>query len=707
MKIGKTLSLIREDAGFNQKQLAKKMGVSTSRVSRIESEIIPLNEKELDEFLNAVASSKAKDFSKYIKQRWSKVPKPSFFHPSMRSLQLAEMSLNKIDALKREIAPNSVFFRELEMHASTLKKEAEYLTSVDHTIACIGSIGVGKTTAICGFSSLKANDKPVLHTGGGRSTVCEVQIQQGPQYGILIEPLPEEELYKYIYDFCDYLLSKDTEKFLEAENFSLNVEIERCIRNMASLVVQRKKVDDEYQKIDQAMDLLDELRNNGDFSDDKLSDEFKMQVLLRLNIDSRRRTELWYAEGNDDDPKEWLRKNYFNINHGRHPDFVIPKRITVNIPEPILSHQELNLTIVDTKGVDETAKREDLEFHLNDDRALTICCSKFLDAPDETTRTLIERAIESGIKDRLEHELTVMVLPRSDEAVSVNTFDGVPIEDEKEGYQIREDEIMSDLMKYDLRGLPILFFNEKSDSPGAVKEFIIRRVSSIRNNHEKRIHDVAKTVKKVEENVNDAQAQAAYSEVLKTITAWINTHKEIRPIGKVHTKLTETILEKGTHASSVRASINRYGSWYNLDYYYQIGFGTRSETVGTIHEMISDMYSNIDTMLAREDLKPAHEFLYELKLYCKEEAENLFKRVQAIGKDIFREKLQRRDDLWSELQDRWGKGPGYKREISQKTDNWFNEEEQKKAHHMIQKNIAKSWSDLLSKIEDLARGIFE
>ncbi len=712
MKVGKILSVIREDAGINQKQLAEKMEISTSRVSRIESEIIPLDDKELDKYLKAVSSPKAKDFSDYLKQKWSKTIKPAFFHPSIKHLQQAEMGLNMIDSLQKEIDSNSVFFRELEMHANTLRREVDYLSSVDHTIACIGSIGVGKTTSICGFSNLKADGKPVLHTGGGRSTVCEVQLRKGPQYGISIEPLSEDELYKYIYDFCDYLLSisakkKDTEKYIEAENFSLSVEIERCIRNMAKLVVKRKKNETGYQKIDLALDLLNELKNNGNLEDSKLGDEFKIQVLLRLNIDSRKKMEVWYSADTDGDPHVWLQQNYFAINHGRHSDFVIPKKITINIPEPVLGYQKLNLSIVDTKGVDDTAKREDLESHLGDERALTVCCSRFLDAPDETTKTLVERAIESGIKDRLNDEIIIMVLPRSDEAISVNTFDGAPIEDEEEGYQIREDDIRSDLMKYDLRELKICFYNEKKDDSDGIKNFIIQRVVAIRKNHERRIEDVSRTVKKVKENVNDAQAQAAYSEVLKTLTAWIKTHKEIRPIGKVHTRLTDTILDKGTYASSVRASVNRYGSWYNLDYYYQIGFGTRSETVSTIFKMLSDLYSNIDTMEAREDLNPAHEFLYELKLYCKSEAEDLYKNIQAIGKEIFREKLQKGDDLWNVLQDRWGQGPGYKVEISKTTDNWFDEEEQQKAHELIQKSVAKSWANLLTKIEDLAKGIFE
>jgi transcriptional regulator with XRE-family HTH domain len=712
MKIGKILARLREEANISQKQLAERMNTSPSKVSRMEAETVPLSEQEISQYLKALGTTHSTEFMNYIPQEWFRIPKPPFFHPSRQALRIADVALAKIDELRGEIDPNNVFYKELDMHYQTIVRESEYLLLTDHTVACIGRIAVGKTTAICGFSRLKVKDKPLLHAAGGRSTICEVQIQQGPEYGVSVEPVSEDELYKYIYDFCDYLLSitadkDDRKKFVDAENFSLSTEIERCIRNMAGLTSTVRKKEDGHETEDLAVNLINELKGAGATGRDKLGDELKMQVLLRLNIDNRKKTEIWFSPDSDEDPLFWLKDNYFKINHGRHPEFAIPKRITINIPEPVLGYGKLNLTIVDTKGVDDTAKREDLETHLNDPRALTIFCSRFLDAPDETTETLIERAISLGIKDRLLNETAVMVLPRGDEAVSVNTFDGSQIEEAEVGYMIRENDIRQNLMKYDLRDLSIMFYNEQKEASEKVKNFIIGRVEAIRKAHEDRIEVVARTIVKVSENVKDSQARSAYSAVLKTLTAWIKTHKDVSHIGNAHQSLIDTILEKRTYASSVRASVNRYGSWSNLDYYYLIGTGARAETVKSISSMLSELYANIDTMQARDDLEPAHEFLQELKLYCKSEAENLYKEIQSLGKDIFREKLTNRDDVWNALQARWGQGPGYKIDISANTARWFDEDEQKRVYELVQERVAKSWRDLLSKIEELAKGIFE
>lgn len=712
MKIGKILAQIREESKISQKQLAKKMGVSTSRVSRMETDITPLNDKEIESFIKAVDTPTSNKFQTYLKQDWTKLNKPDFFHPDRKSLWLAESALNKNDELKNGIDKNSVFYKQMLLHEQTMNQLAIYLEATEHTIACIGSIGVGKTSAICGFLGLIHEKKPVLHTGGGRSTVCEVQIQQGPEFGIIIDPLPEDEIYKFVYDFCDYLLAINSEnnndkKFFNSESFTLSKEIERCIRNMADLPIKRYKDEDVFKQEDQAAILVKNMRAAGNRPDEDISDDLKIKVIIRLNLENRKKTELWYSQDIEDEPLNWLRKKYFEINHGRHPDFSIPKKITINIPNPILSNKKLRLKIIDTKGVDDTAKREDLETHFNDPRTLTVFCSHFLDAPDETTKTLIERGIESGIKERLSNETAILVLPRNDEATSVNTLDGTPIEERDEGYQVRLDDIKSDLMKYGLRELPIRFYDERVDSPDEIEKFLINRVEALRHFYEKRVHEVAGTIEKVAENILDAKAEAAFSEVLKSLDAWIKNHKDVKPIGEIHEALIEAIEDKHTYAASVRACVNRFGIWNSLDYYYHIGFTTRSETVKSISDMVAELSTIIKNLQSREDIEPAHEFLKELLYFCNSETERLYQEIQRFGQETYKKKMIDSEDLWNWLRDQWGKGAGYKLRISDRTEKWFEDEGQKRLHKIIQLKVAEDWNNMLSKFEDLVKGIFE
>ena len=164
-----------------------------------------------------------------------------------------------------------------------------------------------------------------------------------------------------------------------------------------------------------------------------------------------------------------------------------------------------------------------------------------------------------------------MVLPRGDEAVSVNTFDGSQIQ-RKQGWLY--DPVDNPTGHDEIRSpdLSIIFYNEPKEAPQKVRDFVIGMVENIRKSHEDRIEAVAKTIVKVSDNIKDSQAKSAYTAVFKTLTAWIKTHKDVSLVGKAHEGLTDTILEKRTYASSVRASVNRYGKTegYSLDYYYLI-----------------------------------------------------------------------------------------------------------------------------------------
>jgi len=67
-------------------------------------------------------------------------------------------------------------------------RAATFLTRLDHNLAFIGDMGVGKSTAISFIFDLlvppvladKPTDRPILETGGGGTTICEVHIKAAP-----------------------------------------------------------------------------------------------------------------------------------------------------------------------------------------------------------------------------------------------------------------------------------------------------------------------------------------------------------------------------------------------------------------------------------------------------------------------------------------------------------------------------------------------
>ena len=65
------------------------------------------------------------------------------------------------------------------------------------------------------------------------------------------------------------------------------------------------------------------------------------------------------------------------------------------LPGPVLSSRELSITILDTKGIDQTAERADLLSHFDDLRTLVVLCSGFPNAPEAPIQTLLRRAREA------------------------------------------------------------------------------------------------------------------------------------------------------------------------------------------------------------------------------------------------------------------------------------------------------------------------
>src|SRR5207253_6403000 len=103
-----------------------------------------------------------------------------------------------------------------------------------------------KSTAICTISDLRVttdgpwNKQVVLEAGAGGTTICEVHVKTGPQFGLIVEPRSDEAIKFDVADFTDYLLrlTKPTPGSNGGDNEegpSIPKEINRAIRNMSGL----------------------------------------------------------------------------------------------------------------------------------------------------------------------------------------------------------------------------------------------------------------------------------------------------------------------------------------------------------------------------------------------------------------------------------------------------------------------------------------
>jgi len=146
-----------------------------------------------------------------------------------------------IEGLMERLPDESATRKQLANHRELFDDAVAYLSNSDQRLAFIGNIGTGKTTAICHLLGLLDGNEPILSTGSGRTTLCEVEISTGTQLEIEVTPHTEAEVKSYLTDFAQYLHISDIAESDNSESFKLSVEVERALRNMLDLPKTRKK----------------------------------------------------------------------------------------------------------------------------------------------------------------------------------------------------------------------------------------------------------------------------------------------------------------------------------------------------------------------------------------------------------------------------------------------------------------------------------
>lgn len=312
-----------------------------------------------------------------LNQRWEILEQPPSSHPQREALYKAELTLQKLMSFCSKKNLPTPLYGEAKMHEESLKQAANYLLSLHHSIAYVGDIGVGKTTAVClqtGLTLPKSGKSELpstaLEIGAGGITVCEVRIRKGLQYSILVEPEVDTEIYKLARELCAGIyesgnFAKDgspTDK--ESQIKGVSIENERALRNMAGLTRQRQKTSDGKIK---TYDPLKELAKKSE-SLDALCSEFNQ----RLALWKRTSREISYDGMSNLLDLQWLQKTFIEVNNGRNEEFSLPKRVDITIPRSPLNIPEYEVEVIDTRGVDQTAVRPDVLACIDNPRTITV-----------------------------------------------------------------------------------------------------------------------------------------------------------------------------------------------------------------------------------------------------------------------------------------------------------------------------------------------
>jgi transcriptional regulator with XRE-family HTH domain len=701
---GRYLALVREEAGLTQAQLAKRLTFSPASVSRIESGERKLTKEEFDSFLQAIGTEGARQLAEYAAQQWDEVERPGFDHPDRGHLWIANLALRKLRQLRSNPNLINAFVRQVDLYEKELDRHAKFLHSREHRIAFVGGIGVGKSTAICKLVGLvkpgesKLTKESVLETGGGRTTLCEVHIIAGPQYGLRIAPRPDESIRRDVEDYAEHLIQRTRLGAAsgpggneDKDALGISKEVIRAIQNMAGLAPRHEKTVESGKTPlnDPALELAARHPKVG---------ELAIEILSRMNLPHRNRRDEWYTEDSKATPMQWLQNIFKEVNNGKHPNFTLPERIDVVLPHPVVPNRQLPVTIIDTKGIDQTAERQDLECLFDDPRTLVVLCSKFFDAPEMAIQTLLRRVKDLKARN-IEEKALILVLPRPEEALSVKDDHGCEAESDEEGYAIKRGHINLSLGHLGLPGLPVVFYNAKQEAAEPVRDMLITRTAQYRRLYCDSIERLSEAVDHLISNQENVQTQMIFQGVERRLRTWIGTNRELDwEDGQVQGSLLAAIVS--IHHGKVRASVNRSGDSLELDYYHHLGYGARRLAAQRIGRKVEEFKITVRNAIDDEELAPARMFLERVVARLDLAANEAYLKIQEVAREAFRRELRPDRVFWLACQGRWGRGNGYQADIREMTAKQL-ASSYDDAHLAVRRLVMDEWARIVGLLEEM------
>ena len=696
-EVGAYLAHLREKAGLKQNELASKVTWSPAMLSRVESGERTLSEEELDSILDAIGTQEALTLKETVERVWLYLDRPPLGHPDEQILWEAEQALAKAKGLADSPDIKNLLAKRLEIFISQINGAAESVLKTEHNVAFVGKIGVGKTTALCRMAGLEVQKadrmEPVLEVGAGGTTVCEVRLQGDSGYGIHVEPMDADDFHREVLEFAHFLTRSPEEENPEQDETARDAhgtskEIERVIRNMSGLTVRRVRSDDrKRERIDQAAQLAEKYPD---------ADTLASEILAKIQPQKRTKRQLWYPESSGQEPLVWLKETFEQLNNGRHSDFSLPKRIDIIVPKAILGDGPFSFCLVDTKGIDATTERADLEAYFNEPGTLMVLCSSFNDVPSTEVQELLSRARDAGFSD-LEAKATILSLPRSDEALAVkDDYTRMPAESVAEGYELKGEDAERHLKSQNLPYADIAFFNAREDDPQDLTVFLLQRIEAIRQRQSYKLDEAISGAIALVENADEAQVQEVYQQAAHRMMVWLENNQDA---GDLSTRLESSLIAaiNRAYASSVRASVRRQGDWHHPNYSYQMGYGARLMAARSVTVKLENFKAITENLLQDEELEPAFGLVRQARRILEDGVETLLLRSELLGKRIYIEHLEPDSTFWRRCDVRWGQGYGYRDDVVQYHRNWFSSSDQD-FQAMVQELVEREWQQVLERL---------
>ena len=665
------LARLRSGLGATQAQVAKEASMEQSRLSRIEKgEILaPEDIQRVLRALAALGSEDADGFMSFMEREWRFIEPPSYWNPQRTSLETAEETLKKIEGFLDDEEQPWPLRRQVERRRRDLERVTAFLTNLKHNISFIGDIGVGKSTAISFIFDLLVpvrageRNRTVLETGAGGTTICEVHVRSGPEFGISVLPMDVSDLTHMVSDFCAAKWATIRKEQNEgSETPRVGREIERAIRNMSGLARERKTPRDGKTRYHDPIPGL--------VGDCQGQDELCARVLDGMGLPGRTNTEIWFPSGRGQHPFEWIRDTFRDVNNGRMRDVPLPRNIGLLVPGFGKSFGEFEITVIDTKGVDDVAVREDLDSRLRDLRTSVVLCCRFNDAPGTSSKALLDHMKRTSSEHFDPGKVSLLSLPRSGEALEMKDDLGDPALGDEEGYEFKKMQVEGVLHAEDVSGVPTLFFNVEADDAVQVRMELFEQLSRMRNTVSEKLSGLCDAATEIIENQQKHAITAALEEVARRLDAFLVGNGELGT--RKRPAYQEALGTVGTvrYASTLWASTRRSGDYSGLNIVLLVGVGAAQDALLRSGDWFVKIEGHVNTLKADTGLSPAMLSIEQIRAVAETSRRAFLAGAQRSAMEIYREPLTQAP-VWSQCVSEWGRGPGFRDRVRRYLSEWF------------------------------------
>jgi len=615
------------------------------------------------------------------------------------------------DALEECLEKGGDFSRYLgtraELYLDQIEQELRYLANRNHTVALVGSIGVGKTSALCELAGLvmdsdaEPSRRPALSVSTGRTTICEVAVQKGDRFGIWVTPKSYEELEALVAELAESLLLRSglgaSSESESGTDKGLPTEVKRALHNLTKIPAHGP---DKAVPVDLA-ELLDEFPDVEGLTE---------TLLQRMDLPSRTAQDIWFDGSEVSEGIKWVQENFKRINYGTHPDFALPASVSIILPwcpvgdaDPILEDEEapLRISVVDTKGIDSTTIRPDLEAFIQDDRSVVLLCTRFNDAPQAELQELLARAEGAGVP-WVEQKSGLVVLHRQAEPLATHDDYGDPVATAADGCAIKEAHIEGQFRENGLPVLGAVFYDAHSDDPHILRQFAVELVRGLRQIHASRLAQYCAQATRMLEQVDNGSFRLTIEQVQDIIRHTLGENAELPATnGLVYEPLLSSL--ETVHHSQVRAAIRRSGKYEELNYVHIVSSNQRAIAYRRLLRASKGIKDTLETIAKNPEFESALEFCDHLKEHLDQRIREAASSSQGFAQKMLLTALSNANNLWAACLSEWGRGPGYRSRVASHTRSWFQAVAQQKLIAAIEQDLQSEWSHIVTEILNLVK----